>query len=55
MKVPAGQAAAEVDVIMRVSNLGHNDIDLDFIVDPATRESNEELSRSPTLSSTLAK
>lgn len=43
MVIPPGEAAAEVYVIMRVSNLGQDDIGLDFIVDPETQERNGDL------------
>ncbi len=43
MVIPPGEAAAEVYVVMRVSNLGQHDIDLDFIVDPETQERHGDL------------
>lgn len=43
MVIPPGEAAAEVYVIMRVSNLCQEEIDLEFIVDPETRKRNGEL------------
>lgn len=36
MVLPSGKAAAEVYIIMRVSDLGFGEIDLDFFVDPET-------------------
>lgn len=43
MVIPPGEAAAEVYVIMRVSNLCQKEIELEFIVDPETRKRNGEL------------
>ena len=43
MVIPPGEAAAEVYVVMRVSNLSQNSMDLDFIVDPETRRRNGQL------------
>ena len=43
MVIPPGESAPEVYVIVRVSNLGQNDINRDFIVDPETRRRNGEL------------
>lgn len=36
MVIPPGRAALEVYMILRVSNLGPGEIDLDFFVDPET-------------------
>ncbi|KAL8786867.1 MAG: hypothetical protein Q9195_008024 [Heterodermia aff. obscurata] len=43
MVLPSGKAAAEVYVIVRVWNIGQNDIGLDFIVDPETQRRSGEL------------
>jgi hypothetical protein len=43
MMIPPGDAAAEIYVIMRVSNLCQSEIDLEFIVDPERRKRNGEL------------
>ena len=43
MAIPPGESATEVYIIMRVFNLGRDDINVDFFVDPETLRREGEL------------